>query len=93
MVDYRRPSILSCDVDDDASVESLALNISSETGNVVVPSKLLYRLALALLKARAQLFRLELCQTVDDIVAEEIDDLASIALAASVIRGFKSKKR
>jgi hypothetical protein len=61
------------EVIDRLKAESVVL-ASSEHGCMNLPTSTVYSLAAEVLASREEIFRLQLCETVDRIIAEELDD-------------------
>jgi hypothetical protein len=57
--------------------------LGSEHGCMTVPAKTIYWLVKEIIDAREEIFRLQLCETVDEIINEELEDDEEDLLAIS----------
>jgi hypothetical protein len=48
--------------------------IVNSKGSMTLPAKTLYSMVMELIDSREEIFRLQLCETVDKIIASELDD-------------------
>lgn len=48
--------------------------LGSSLGQLTLPAKIVYWLVMEVIDSREEIFRLQLCQTVDQILSDELDD-------------------
>ena len=50
------------------------LPVLGTMGHMTIPARTLYQLVMEVIDSREEIFRLQLCETVDKIIADELDD-------------------